>query len=42
MRSKAYTQTTAAVLRAKECVMGAATKIKENADDILADPEEDQ
>lgn len=34
---KAYTQTTAAVLRAKECVMGAATKIKENADDILAD-----
>lgn len=34
---KVYTQTTAAVLRAKECVMGAATKIKENADDILAD-----
>lgn len=34
---KAYTHTTAAVLRAKECVMGAATKIKENADDILAD-----
>lgn len=34
---KAYTHTTAAVLRAKECIMGTATKIKENADDILAD-----
>lgn len=34
---KAYTHTTAAVLRAKECIMGTAIKIKENADDILAD-----
>ena len=34
---KVYTHSTAAVLRAKECVMGAATKIKENADDILED-----
>ncbi len=34
---KAYTHTTAAVLRAKDAVMGAATKIKENADDILED-----
>ena len=33
---KVYTHTTAAALRAKECVMTAAT-IKENADDILAD-----
>lgn len=34
---KAYTHTTAAVLRAKESVMTTATKIKENAGDILAD-----
>lgn len=34
---KVYTQTTAAALRAKECVMTTGTKIKENADDILAD-----
>ena len=34
---KVYTHTTAAALRAKECVMTAATAIKENADDILAD-----
>lgn len=32
-----YTHTTAAVLRAKECVMTASTKLKESADDILAD-----
>ncbi len=37
---KAYTHTTAAVLRAKECVMTTATTIKENADDILADAKE--
>ena len=37
---KAYTHTTAAVLRAKECVMTTATKIRENADDILADAKE--
>ena len=34
---KAYTHTTAAVLRAKESVMTAVTKVRENADDILAD-----
>ena len=32
-----YTHTTAAVLRAKECVMTTATNIRENAEDILAD-----
>ena len=37
---KLYTQTTAAVLRAKECVMTAATTLKENTDDILADAKE--
>lgn len=37
---KAYTHTTAAVLRAKECVMSTATNIKENAEDILADAKE--
>ena len=31
---KAYTQGTAAVLRAKECVMKTATTIQENAEDI--------
>ena len=36
---KAYTHTTAAVLRAKDCVMATATNIKENAEDILADAE---
>ncbi len=34
---KAYTHTTAAVLRAKECVMTTVTNVRENADDILAD-----
>ena len=34
---KVYTHTTAAVLRAKECVMTTATNIRENAEDILAD-----
>ena len=34
---KLYTHTTAAVLRAKECVMKTATTVKENAGDILAD-----
>lgn len=34
---KAYTQTTAAALRVKECVMTAVTRVRENADDILAD-----
>lgn len=34
---KVYTHTTAAALRAKDCVMTAVTKIKENAGDIVAD-----
>ena len=37
---KVYTETTAAALRAKECVMTTATNIKENAEDILADAKE--
>jgi hypothetical protein len=32
---KVYTNCTAAVLRAKECVMKTATKVQENAEDIL-------
>lgn len=32
-----YTHTTAAVLRAKDCVMKTVTTVRENADDILAD-----
>lgn len=31
-----YAQATAAVLRAKECVMSVVTKVQENAGDILA------
>ncbi len=34
---KVYTHATAAALRAKEDVMKTATKVKENASDILAD-----
>ena len=34
---KVYTNCTAAVLRAKDCVMKTATTIQENAEDILAD-----
>lgn len=34
---KAYTQTTAVVLRARECVMNVVTQVKEGAEDILAD-----
>ncbi len=37
---KAYTHATAAMLRAKECVMTTATTIKENCDDVLADAKE--
>ena len=37
---KAYTHSTAAVLRAKTCVMNTAEKMRENADDILADAQE--
>ena len=34
---KVYTNCTAAVLRAKECVMKTATTVQENAEDILAE-----
>lgn len=33
---KVYTHTTAAALRAKECVMGTVACVQENASDILA------
>lgn len=34
---KAYTNATAAALRAKDCVMTTFTTVRENAEDILAD-----
>lgn len=34
---KVYTHVTAAVLRAKDCVMETVTRVRENADDILTD-----
>ena len=34
---KVYTNCTAAVLRAKDCVMNTATTVQENAEDILAE-----
>jgi hypothetical protein len=37
---KAYTQVTAAVLRAKECVMHVATSVQENAEDIYAEAQQ--
>ena len=37
---KAYTQTTAAVLRMKDQVMKTATSLQENCGDILADAKE--
>lgn len=37
---KVYTQCTAAVLRAKECVMKTVTSIQENAEDIYAEAKE--
>ena len=37
---KLYTQCTAAVLRAKECVMKTVTSIQENAEDIYAEAKE--
>lgn len=33
----AYVKTTAAALRAKECVLDTVTKVQENAEDILAE-----
>ena len=37
---KVYTECTAAVLRAKDCVMQTATKIQENAEDIYAEAQQ--
>lgn len=37
---RVYTHTTAAVLRAKDCVMKTVTDIQENAEDILAEAKE--
>ena len=37
---KLYTETTAAVLRAKDCVMETVTNVRENCDDILDDAKE--
>ena len=37
---KVYVHTTAAVLRAKDCVMDAVTTVRENAEDIYADAKE--
>ena len=37
---KVYTNCTAAVLRAKECVMNTVTTVQENAGDIYADAEQ--
>lgn len=37
---KVYTECTAAVLRAKDCVMKAVTTVQENAGDIYADAQQ--
>lgn len=37
---KAYVQATAAVLRAKDCVMDTVTTVQENAEDVLAEANE--
>ena len=37
---KVYTQCTAAVLRAKDCVMKTVTTVQENAEDIYAEAKE--
>ena len=37
---KVYTNCTAAVLRAKECVIKTATTVQENAEDILAEAQQ--
>lgn len=37
---KVYTNCTAAVLRAKECIMKTATNIQENAEDIYAEAQQ--
>ena len=37
---KVYAHTTAAALRAKDCIMHTVTSVREGADDILADAKE--
>ena len=37
---KAYVQATAALLRAKDCVMDTVTTVQENAEDVLAEAKE--
>lgn len=37
---KVYAQCTAAVLRAKDCVMDTVTKVQENAEDIYAEAQQ--
>ena len=37
---KVYTHCTAAVLRAKECIMKTVTNVKENAEDIYAEAQQ--
>ena len=37
---KVYTNSTAAALRAKDCVMKTATTVQENAEDILAEAQQ--
>jgi hypothetical protein len=37
---KAYTHVTAAVLRAKDCVLKVATNVQENAEDIYAEAQQ--
>lgn len=37
---RVYTNCTAAVLRAKDCVMKTATELQENAEDILAEAQQ--
>ena len=37
---KVYTNCTAAVLRAKDCIMKTATTVQENAEDILAEAQQ--
>ena len=37
---KVYTECTAAVLRAKDCVMKTVTTVQENAEDILAEAQQ--
>lgn len=37
---KVYTHCTAAVLRAKDCVMDTVTKVQENAEDIYAEAQQ--